>query len=80
MGMGDRPKAYTPSYAPILCDVTGKMFAPCAIQQCHEPHVVKRYGTGGVCNVSIYVCRKCKHKLTFQNCGAIGCGYKEKVE
>ena len=75
MGMGDKKQTFAPPYAPILCNVTNKMFVPCAIQQCHEPHVIAKYGVGGVCNVSVYVCRKCKYKLTVQNCGAIRCGY-----
>lgn len=75
MGMGDKKQTYAPSYAPVLCNVTGKMFAPVCVRECKEPHVVDRYGIGGKANVSIYVCRKCKYKVTVQNCGALGCGY-----
>ena len=75
MGMGDKKQPFTPSYAPVRCDVSGHLFAPCAVRQCPEPHVIERYGTGGVANVCIYVCRRCKYKVTIQYCGALGCGY-----
>lgn len=75
MGMGDKKLPYTPSYSPIRCDVSGHMFAPCAVRSCPEPHVIERYGTGGVANVSIYVCRKCKYGVADKFCGAMECGY-----
>jgi hypothetical protein len=75
MGMGDRPKPYTPSYAPVRCDVSGYRFAQVCIRECKEPHVVERYGIGGVCHVSIYVCRKCKYREDTPFCGAVGCKY-----
>ena len=73
--MGDKAKTFSPSYAPVLCNVTGKMYSPCCVKECKEPHVVERYGIGGKANVSIYVCRKCKYKVTTPFCGALGCGY-----
>lgn len=76
MGMGDKKQAFNPSYAPILCNVSGKMFAPCTMRQCNEPHVVNRYGIGGICNVSIYVCRKCRYHKKDPLCGALKCGYE----
>ena len=75
MGMGDKPKAFTPSYAPILCNVSNKLFAPCCMRECKEPHVVDRYGIGGKCMVSIYVCRKCRYCVKDKLCGAVSCGY-----
>ena len=75
MGMGDRPKTYAPPYAPTLCNVTGKMFAQVCMRECKEPHVVEIYGIGGKAMVSVYVCRKCKYKVTTPFCGALGCGY-----
>jgi hypothetical protein len=78
MGAGDKPKTYTPSYAPILCNVTNKLFAPCTIRRCPEPHVIARYGVGGVCNVSVYICRKCKYKKKDPLCGALECGYENE--
>lgn len=75
IGQGDKKQAYAPSYAPVLCNVTGKMFSPCCMRECKEPHVVERYGIGGKAMVSIYVCQKCKYKVTTPYCGALGCGY-----
>ena len=75
IGQGDKPKSFRPSYAPVLCNVTGKMYSPCCVKECKEPHVVERYGIGGKAMVSIYVCRKCKHKVKTPFCGALGCGY-----
>ena len=80
MGMGDPKRAYTPQYAPVRCDVSGKMFSPCCVRECHEPHVIDRYGIGGKCMVSVYVCQKCKHKVKTPFCGALGCGYEEIKE
>lgn len=78
MGMGDKPKPYTDSYRPVLCDVTQKLFAPCCVQECREPRVAKKYGDGLVAHVSIYVCRKCKYKVPVQFCGALGCALREE--
>jgi len=75
VGMGDKKQAYTPSYTPVRCDVSGHMFAPVCIAECKETHVVKRYGIGGRCMVSVYICRKCKYKVKDPYCGALGCGY-----
>lgn len=60
MGMNDPKEPYEPKYEPIRCDVTGKMFAPVSVRSCPEPHVIKRYGVGGECKVSVYICRKCR--------------------
>lgn len=75
MGMGDRKAPYTPSYEPVRDDVLGKMFSPCAVRNCPEPHVIKRYGVGGVANVSVWTCRKCKYVKTYKWHGGVGCGY-----
>ena len=75
MGMGDKKQPFTPKYEPIIDDVIGKAFAPCCVRECPEPHVIDRYGIGGVAHVSIYTCRKCKYKVTTPFCGALGCSY-----
>lgn len=61
MGMGDKPKTFIQSKNKIRDDVIGKEFAACAVRPCPEPHVIKRFGLGGIANVSIYTCRKCKY-------------------
>ena len=75
VGMGDKKKSYTPSYTPILCNVTNKLFAQCLMRSCPEPHVIEKYGVGGVCNVCVYVCIRCKYKVKTPYCGALECGY-----
>ena len=77
MGQGDKPKKFNPSYAPIECSVSGLKFASCAIRECKEPHVVRKFGNGGSCNVSIYICRHCKFHTKTPYCGAVGCSYME---
>lgn len=77
MGMGDKPQPYAERYQPIMCDVTGNMFKPCAIQECIEPKVAKKFGDGSVAHVCIHVCRKCKYKVPVKFCGALGCVLKE---
>lgn len=73
--MGDNKAPYTPPYAPVRDDVLGKMFTPGCVRSCPEPHVVRRYGVGGVANVSVYTCRKCRYVKTYQWHGGISCGY-----
>lgn len=75
MGMGDRKPPFVPEFEPIMCDVTLKRFNKHMVRECPEPHVIARYGTGGIANVSIYICQKCKYKRTFQYMGAVGCNY-----
>ena len=76
MGMGDRPKAFSPSYATIRDDVIGKPFSVCMMRSCPEPHVIKRYGAGGVANVSVYVCRKCRYRKEYELHGGVSCTYE----
>ena len=64
------------NYEPIRDDVIGKRFYYGMVRSCPEPHVIKRFGIGGVANVSVYTCRKCryvqKHPLHF----GVTCGYE----
>lgn len=64
----------------IRCDVTGRMFYPSIVSECKDPAVVKRYGVGGVCHVSIYVCMKCKHAVRYEFHGGISCGLEKGVQ
>ena len=75
MGIGDKKPRYETSYEPVLHDELGKMFTPGCVRSCPEPHVIKRYGVGGVANVSVYTCRKCKYVKTYKWHGGIGCEY-----
>ena len=75
MGMGDKPKAFSPHHNTLRDDVIGRAFADCLMRSCPEPHVIKRYGTGGVANVSVYVCRKCRHHIDEKWFGGVRCGY-----
>ena len=75
MGMGDRKPPFTPSYAPVRDDITGMMFGSGLVRSCPEPHVIKRYGVGGVANVTVYTCRKCKYGKTYEMHGGVSCNY-----
>lgn len=75
MGMGDKKAPYTPSYEPVRDDVIGKMFGAGMVRSCPEPHVIKRYGVGGVCNVSVWTCKKCRYVQTYKWHGGVSCGY-----
>ena len=75
MGMGDRKAPYTPSYEPVRDDVIGKMFGAGMVRSCPEPHVIRRYGVGGVCNVSVWTCKKCRYVQTYKWHGGVSCGY-----
>ena len=75
MGMGDKKAPYTPSYEPVRDDVIGKMFGAGMVRSCPEPHVIKRYGVGGIANVSVWTCRKCRYVQTYKWHGGVSCGY-----
>ena len=75
MGMGDKKKPLSPSYEPVRDDVIGKLFSPGCVRSCPEPHVIKRFGLGGVANVSVYTCRKCKYHKDCKWMGGVTCEY-----
>ena len=76
LGMGDKKPTYVPSYTPIRDDVIGKVFSPCCVRQCPHPSVQAKYGVGGVANVSVYTCRKCRCVVKHEFFGGVSCGYK----
>lgn len=57
-------------------DVIGKEFCEISVRKCPEPHVIKRYGTGGVAHVSVWTCRRCRYVKTYKWHGGVGCGYE----
>lgn len=59
----------------IRDDVIGKSFSAVSVRSCPEPHVIKRYGVGGVANVSIYTCKRCKYHTTEKWFDGVGCSY-----
>ena len=63
MGIGDKKEPFHPKYHPVRDDVIGKSFTPICMRSCPHPAVIKRFGVGGVANVSVYTCRKCKHHV-----------------
>lgn len=62
----------------MVDDVIGRNFADSMVRSCPEPHVIKRYGTGGVAHVSVYTCRKCKYRKEYELHGGVSCTYVEK--
>lgn len=75
MGMGDTKRPYQPEEYKIRDDVLLLTFPRCAMRQCPHPSVIRKYGVGGVANVSLYVCRRCKYHETYQYHGGVGCTY-----
>lgn len=75
MGQGDKKAPYMPSYEPVRDDVNGRMFSSGCVRRCPEPHVIRRYGIGGVANVSVYTCRKCKYHTDEKWFGGVKCAY-----
>ena len=80
MDMGDPQTPYIPSYAPIRDDVIGKEFAPVTMRRCPEPHVIAKYGIGGVANVSIYTCRRCKYHSDYYKGVKCNFGLAEELQ
>ena len=58
-------------------DVNGKLFSLGCVRSCPHPDVIKKYGTGGVANVSVYTCKKCRYVKKFPMHGGVGCEYKK---
>ena len=80
MGIGDVKEPYVPKYEPVHCDVTGKMFSPVSVRDCPEPHVIKRYGIGGKCKVSVWICKKCRYGRRDDLCDGWRCAYEVGVQ
>ena len=78
MGMGDVPKPFEQKYEPVRDDVNGKLFSPGCVRSCPEPHVIKRFGIGGVANVSVYTCRKCRYHEDTKWFGGVKCIYEQQ--
>lgn len=57
-------------------DVIGVRFPRDAVRSCPHPAVIKRYGTGGVANVSAWTCSKCRFGVRTKYCGLWGCEYE----
>ena len=75
MGMGDKQEHYRPHHDLIRDDVMGMRFADCSVRRCPHPSVIKRYGIGGVCNVSLWTCKKCKYVIRETLFEGYRCGY-----
>lgn len=73
--MGDKRKPFEPNHTRIYDDVLHQTFPQCCMRECPHPSVIKRYGVGGVANVSLYVCKKCKFSETYDFHGGVGCTY-----
>lgn len=78
--MGDKKIPYVPSYEPIIDDVLLKKFAPVLMRKCPSEAVIRRYGTGGIANVSIYVCKKCAYGHKHKMMGAWYCGLEQDLQ
>lgn len=57
----------------VRCDISGKMFHPSSTRRCLDGAVVRKYGTGGIVNVSVWVCNKCHHAIHYKFHGGLGC-------
>ena len=75
MGMGEKPVPFKPEYRTVRDDVLGREFAAVSVRSCPHPQVIKRYGTGGVANVSVYTCKKCRFHEEFPLHYGVGCAY-----
>ena len=75
MGMGDSLNKipYRPESKPIRCDITRKQFYHGCVRKCRDEAVVRRYGVGGECNVSVWVCGRCRHAVRYPFHGGLGC-------
>lgn len=65
-------------YEPVRDDVIGKTFSHGSVRSCPHPGVIKRFGMGGVANVSVWTCRKCRYVIKHKWIGGVSCGYPEE--
>ena len=77
MGMGDKKQPFEPQNEPVRDDTNGKMFSHGCVRSCPHPGVIAKYGTGGIANVSVYTCRKCRYVIKHPMMGGVSCGYSE---
>lgn len=80
MGQGDQKPKYSPAHKPIYDNVLGLSFAECVMRHCPHPEVQKKYGVGGECNVSVYVCQKCQFGVKHKLFAGWGCNYGKNGE
>ena len=64
----------------IRCDVSGYSFSSISVRECPEPNVIRRYGSGGVAHVSVYVCRKCRYAIPCKFFGGLTCALDQKAQ
>jgi len=76
MGMGDKEIPYAPKYEPVWCDVTAHNYSPVSVRECPVPSVIRKYGVGGKCKVSVYICRKCRYGRRVEMFDGWRCGYE----
>ena len=81
--MGDKYKEktpYKPHTEPVRCDVSGRVFSSSLVRKCRDSAVISQYGVGGEANVSIWICRKCKHAIAYKLHGGLGCELEQQVQ
>ena len=64
----------------VRCDISGKMFHPSSTRRCLDGAVIRKYGTGGIVNVSVWVCNKCHHAIHYKFHGGLGCELERKLQ
>lgn len=82
MGMGDKFRdkpAYEPYRTPVRCDVSGYMFTTTNTRRCRDGGIIARYGHGGVCHVSVWVCRRCRHAVKHEFHGGLSCELERQL-
>ena len=73
--MGDVKPPFRPEHGRVRDDVIGREFAACAMRSCPHPTVIRKFGLGGVANVSVWTCKRCRFHTEFPLHFGIGCNY-----
>lgn len=59
-----------------VCNVTNRYFDETSVRECKNDWVVQHYGVDGKCNVSIWICKKCKFReKPYDNIDGYVCNY-----
>ena len=75
MGMGDIKPPFRPNHGRIRDDVIGREFAAVSVRSCPHPKVIQKFGLGGVANVSVWTCKRCKFHTKHKLFEGWGCSY-----
>lgn len=63
----------------MKCMVTNLEFNEFSVNRCNHPAVVASYGKDGICDVSVWICKKCQYaERPVPEIDGYKCNYREE--